>query len=375
MKVPIFDLKREYKYQEKEILKAIKGVLKKQEWILGEEVSKLEEKISNYLKVKYATGVASGTDALILSLRAMALKLKGKEFFDGEDEIITTPFTFVSSASSILHSGAMPYFVDIEKESFNIDLALVKKAINKKTKGIVLVHLFGNPNNMDDVLKICKENNLFLIEDMAQAIGAEYNGKKIGSFGDLSALSFFPSKNLGGYGDGGMVLTDDETLSSFVNILRKHGGKDKYNVEILGYNSRLDTIQAAVLLARFKYLEEFNEKRKKIAFSYFENLKDVKEIKIPKQEGGVYHQYTLRVLNGKRDGLKEFLQKNGISTGIYYPYPLHKMKVFEGRCKIFKDLKVAEETSKEVLSLPIEPLLKEEEILFVVRKIKEFYKI
>lgn len=373
MKIPILNLKREYQYQKKEIFKAIKETLKKQNWILGEEVSTLEKTLSKYLNLNYAISVASGTDALILSLRALALKIKGKDFFDKDDEIITTPFTFVSTASSILHCKARPVFVDIEPKSFNLNPENLKKAINKKTKGVILVHLYGNPEKIIEVEKICKENELFLIEDIAQAIGAETNGKKAGSFGDISALSFFPSKNLGAFGDGGMVFTNDETLANTTSILRKHGGKDKYNVEILGYNSRLDTIQAGILLAKFKYLNEFNENRKKIAENYIKSLKDLKEIILPEQEGGVWHQFTIRVLNEKRDELKNFLENKGINTAIYYPYPLHKMKVFQKICKIPFPLKQAEEASKEVLSLPIDPLLKKNEIEFIIKSIKKFF--
>lgn len=374
MKIPILDLKREYNYQKKEILNSIKETLKKQNWILGEEVAELEKALSKYLNLKYAISVASGTDALILSLRALALKIKKKEFFDEDDEIITTPFTFIATASSILHCKATPVFVDIN-ESFNLNPENLKKAINKKTKGVIFVHLYGNPENLIEVQKICKENELFLVEDIAQAIGAEVNGKKAGSFGDIAALSFFPSKNLGAFGDGGMVFTNDETLANTVNILRKHGGKDKYNVEILGYNSRLDTIQAAILLAKFKFLKEFNENRKKIAKNYIINLKDLKEIILPEQKSGVWHQFTIRVLNKKRDALKDFLENKGINTAIYYPYPLHQMKVFQKRCKIPFPLKEAEKASKEVLALPIEPLLKKNEIEFITKSIKAFFNL
>lgn len=373
MRIPILDLKREYNYQKKEILKSIKETLKKQNWILGEEVSALEKELSKYLNLNYGIGVASGTDALILSLRTLALKIKKKEFFDKDDEIITTPFTFVATASSILHSGATPVFVDICAESFNLNPENLKKAINKKTKGVIFVHLYGNPENIIEVEKICKENKFFLVEDIAQAIGAQVNEKKAGAFGDISALSFFPSKNLGAFGDGGMVFTNDEILANTTNILRKHGGKDKYNVEILGYNSRLDTIQASILLAKFKFLKEFNEKRKKIAKNYIKNLKDVKKIILPKQNGGVWHQFTIRVLNKRREELKNFLEKKGINTAIYYPYPLHKMKLFDGRCKIPFSLKESEKASNEVLSLPIDPLLKDNEINFIIKSIKEFF--
>lgn len=374
MKIPILDLKREYNHQKKEIDKYLKKIFNKQNWILGEEVLELEKILSKYLNLKYGIGVASGTDALILSLRAMAYKIKGKGFFDEEDEIITTPFTFVASASSILHSGAKVVFIDIDPVSFNLNFEIVKKAINKKTRGIIFVHLYGNPQNINEISKICKENNLFLIEDIAQSIGAEFEEKKAGSFGNVSALSFFPSKNLGCYGDGGMVFTNDEEMAERVKILRKHGGKDKYNVEILGYNSRLDTIQAAILLAKFKYLNKFNNLRRKVASNYYENLKDLKEIILPDQNGGVFHQFTIRVLNGKRDELKDYLEKKGVQTVIYYPHPLHKMKLFEGNCKIPFELKESEKASSEVLSLPIEPLLKENELKYICRKIKEFFK-
>ena len=380
MNIPLLDLKREYDYMKNDVNEAIKKCLQHQKWILGEEVKELEKKVSEYIGIKYCVGVASGTDALVISLRALAIKKRKKNYWEKEDLIITTPFTFTATGDAILRSGATPLFIDVNLDTLNIDIEKVEEVLNSeyssKIVGILPVHLYGNPCEIEEMKKLAEKYNLFVVEDCAQSFGAEYNGKKTGSFGDINAFSFFPSKNLGGFGDGGMVGTDDEKLFGISEMLRKHGGKDKYNVNYIGYNSRLDTIQAGILLAKMKYLNEFNIRRRKISQIYSEELKNIEFIKTPVEKNSgfsVYNQYTIRIKNGKRDELKKYLEENGIKTAIYYPLPLHKMKVFEGKSEIFGSLENSEKLCEEVLSLPIEPLLTESEIEYVVSKVKKFF--
>jgi len=384
MVIPILDLKREYQYMKKDIDEAIKTCLAHQKWILGPEVEQLEKRVSQYLNVKHCIGVSSGTDALVLSLRALAIKLKGKEYFDKTDEIITTTFTFTATGDAILRSGATPVFVDIDPITFNLDPEQIKsylttQPVNNLTKvvGIVPVHLYGQICDMEEILRIAKEYNLFVVEDVAQAFGAKQqvvNGKwqMAGSIGNAGCFSFFPSKNLGGFGDGGMVSTNDDEIAELVRMLLKHGGKDKYNVDHIGYNARLDTIQAGILLAKFKFLDEFNEKRRKIAQFYTKELSKTENIILPSSIGyHVFHQYTIRILNGKRDTVQKYLKEKGIDTMVYYPLCLHQMKVFKERCKTLPALENSIRATKEVLSLPIEPLLTEDELNIVVNFLKD----
>jgi len=349
----------------------------KAKYILGPEVSELEQKIANYIGTKHAIGVSSGTDALVLSLRALAIKNKAQEYWDKEHLVITTPFTFTATGDAILRAGATPLFVDIDPDTFNINPEQIKLALEKygnNVVGIIPVHLYGQPANMDEITKIAKENNLFVVEDCAQSFGAKWDGRQTGSFGDTGCFSFFPSKNLGGFGDGGMITTDDDELAEIIKMLRKHGGKDKYNVDHIGYNARLDTIQAAILLAKMKYIDEFNNRRREIASFYNEDLKEIAWIKTPqvhKKAYHVYHQYTIRVLN-KRDEVQKKLKEEGIQTMIYYPVSLHQMKVFKNRCECLGELKNSTEATKQVLSLPIEPMYGEEVCRKVVEGIRKY---
>lgn len=391
--IPILDLKKQYRYIMEEIEDALLKTAADAQYILGPQVKELEDKIAKYLDVKHCIGASSGTEALVLSLRALAIKLKGQEYFDKADEIITTPFTFTATGDAILRAGATPVFVDIDLATYNIDPSKIEEYLKStirnpqsKIRGIIPVHLYGQPCNMDEIMKIAKEYNLFVLEDVAQAFGGTWNGKKLGSVGVAGTFSFFPSKNLGGFGDGGMVSTNDDELAELMRMLLKHGGKDKYNVEHIGYNARLDTLQAAILLAKFKYIDEFNERRRKIAEIYNHELSSVHGVVIPmnhstiqpcnkatsqNHDGHVYHQYTLRVNNGKRDALQTHLKEKGISTMVYYPVPLHKMKVFEGRCKLSGSLKDSENAVTEVLSLPVEPLQTEDITHEVIKSIRE----
>ncbi len=378
-KIPILDLKREYKYMKTGIDQAIRQCLGHQQWILGPEVKEFEDKVAKYIRTSHCIGVSSGTDALVLSLRALAIKTKGKEYFDRGDKIITTPFTFTATADAILRSGATPIFVDIDPATFNIDPLKIEACLKvlKGVVGIIPVHLYGQSCDMDAIKGLAKKKRLFVVEDAAQSFGGMWNKKKLGSIGDVGVFSFFPSKNLGCFGDGGMVSTNDAGIADIVRQLLKHGGKDKYNVNHIGYNARLDTVQAAVLLAKFSFLDELNEKRIAISRIYQKALSDIPDLVLPSHDRRVKHvfnQYTLRVGGGKRDALAEHLQQKGITTMVYYPVPLHKMKVFENRSIIFDHLKQVQQASHEVLSLPIEPLFEEAEILLVVEEIRKFFK-
>ncbi len=292
--------------------------------------------------------------------------------------MITTPFTFTATGDAILRSGATPLFVDIELESYTINPELIKKVLDKygsKVKGIVPVHLYGHPCNMDEIMDIAREYNLFVVEDCAQSFSTKWDGKMTGSFGDVGCFSFFPSKNLGGFGDGGMITTNNEEVAEVIRMLLKHGGKDKYNVDHIGYNARLDTIQAAVLLAKMQYIDEFTERRRKIASIYNEELKDLNWLKTPYEHPKayhVYHQYTIRLTGKDRNQLQRYLKENGIDSMVYYPVPLHKMKVFiNNGMEIFESLENSELASKSVLSLPIEPLMEEREVDIIVETIKQ----
>ncbi len=364
----LVDLKKQYKLIKKEIDGAIKRVLDSSRFIGGEEVENLEAEIARFSGVKYAIGVNSGTDALFVSLKALGI---GKG-----DEVITTPFTFIATAGVIANCGAKPVFVDIKLDTFNINPSKIEKKITKKTKAILPVHLFGQMANMDEIMRIAKKYKLYVIEDAAQAIGAEYKGKKSGTVGDLGCFSFFPAKNLGAYGDGGMVATHNPDLAEKIRLLRNHGSspKEKYLNLILGTNSRLDAIQAAILRVKLKYLNKWNRKRNEIARYYNKLLKGVSDIVTPKILSGathIFHQYTVRTK--KRDELTSYLRENNIPTMIYYPLPLHLQPAFKYLGYKKGDFPEAEKATEEVLSLPIYPELSKKEQNFIVRKIKEFY--
>lgn len=358
---------------------AILKTITQAKYILGPEVKDLEQKIAEYIGVRYCIGVASGTDALVLSLRALAIKKKGIEFWQKDDLIITTPFTFVATGDAILRAGATPLFVDIDPLNYNIDPSKIKEAIEKyssRVVGIIPVHLYGQSCEMDEIMSIAKQHNLFVVEDVAQAFGGMWKSRKLGSIGTVGCFSFFPSKNLGGFGDGGMIATNDNEIAELVRMLLRHGGKDKYNVEHIGYNARLDTIQAAILLSKCEYIEKLNERRRKAAEIYNEELKNVNGIVIPKDQKNthhVYHQYTIRVLNAKRNNLQRYLEEKGIRSMVYYPVPLHKMKVFNERCMVSGNLGESEKASREVLSLPIGPLYSNDKLERVIKSIEDFF--
>jgi dTDP-4-amino-4,6-dideoxygalactose transaminase len=364
----MLDLKREYQYLKSDIDASIARALDHQGWILGPEVKEFEKRVAAHIGTKHAVGVASGTDALVLAMRALALKRRGEEYFRHEDEVITTTFTFTATGDAIIRAGATPVYVDIDPLTYNIDPARVADAVTDRTVGIVPVHLYGQACAMDRIQAVAAKSGLFVVEDVAQAFGAEFQDRRCGAIGDAGAFSFFPSKNLGGFGDGGMVTTDDDELARYVDALRKHGGKDKYNVDLLGYNSRLDTLQAAVLLAKLGRIDEFNARRKFIAQCYTCELSGVTPPPASTNGDHVFHQYTLRAFD--RDSLAARLKERGVATMVYYPVPLHRMKVFANRSRVSGSLAQAERAAQEVLSLPIEPLLRPEEVSHVVESVR-----
>lgn len=365
MNIQMVDLKRQYLKYKTEIDKAIYEVLDSTQFILGKKVAEFEKNAAEYLGVKYAIGVANGTDALQIAMMAVGI---GKD-----DEVITTPFTFVATTETIVMLGAKPVYVDIDPMTYNIDPQKIKEKITSKTKAILPVHLYGNPSEMDEILKIAKEHNLFVIEDSAQGFGSEYKGKKVCSFGDVACISFFPSKNLGCYGDGGMVVTNNEEIHQKVRMIASHGSKVRYVHEILGMNSRLDALQAAILNVKLKYIDEWNQKRIEYAKMYSDKLSTIKQVKTPEYKNYVkhiFHQYTIRVEN--REELLKYLASKNIPTAIHYPVPLHLQPAFRGFAEE-GSLPEAELAAKQVLSLPMHPDLLEEEIEYVTNSIKEFY--
>jgi len=365
MAVPQFDLTRQYKKIEREVEAKVRETLASGAYILGPALVNFEKSFAEYNEVKYAFGVASGTDALLLALRAADIK--------PGDEVITTAFTFFATAEVIAILGAKPVFADIKLDSYNIDPEDIARKITPRTKAIMPVHLFGLPCNMDPILKLAKEHNLVVIEDCAQAVGSQYKGKKAGSFGDFGCFSFFPTKNLGCCGDGGAIITNREEMAEKIRMLRVHGSKKKYYHEFLGYNSRLDTIQAAILEVKLKHLDEWIESRRSIANFYNSSLRDI-VIQVPEEQIDtfhVYHQYTLRVEN--RDKLVEHLKMKGIGTAIYYPLPLHLQPALKHLGYKPQTLPNTERACEEVISLPIFPELERREMEEVVNAIREFY--
>lgn len=364
--IPMLDLKREYLHRKAAIDAAITRCLDHQRWILGPEVGELEGEVASRFGHRHCVGVSSGTEALVLALRAIAIRRTGKEYFDRQDLVITTPFTFTATGDAILRAGATPLFVDIDPATFNLDPAKVHEAVAAcagRVVGILVVHLYGRSCEMAKFKEVADSEGLFLVEDVAQAFGGRWQSRYLGSLGEAGAFSFFPSKNLGCYGDGGMVATSDKELADLCRMLLKHGGRDKYNVDHIGYNARLDTIQAAVLLAKIGDLEEMNEKRREIASLYARELAGVVGIILPEEaEGHVFHQYTIRVPGGGRDALQKALAEEGIASMVYYPVPLHRMGVFRERMSVHGTLTEGERAAEEVLSLPIGPLMSEPEV-------------
>jgi dTDP-4-amino-4,6-dideoxygalactose transaminase len=362
--IPILDLKAQYQSIKDEMDAAVLGVMASGYFVLGPNVKALEAEVAEYVGYQRGIGVASGTDALRLSLAALGI--------GPGDEVITTPFTFVATANTISHAGARPVFVDIDPRTFNIAPGAIEAAVTERTKAIVPVHLYGQPAEISAIMDIARRYKLYVIEDCAQAIGAEENGRRVGSFGDVACFSFYPTKNLGAYGDGGMVVTDDPEIAGRVDVLRRQGGKTKYYHEVLGFNSRLDEMQAALLRVKLGYLDGWQARRRRVAARYDELLGAL-DVVTPFVRPGVthvYHQYTVRVPH--RDELRQFLKERGISTMIYYPLPLHLQKLYHELGYVEGSLPTSEQAGREVLSLPMYPELTDEQIQAVVEAIGAF---
>ena len=358
------DLNVQYRSIRKEIDRAVRDVLESGRFIMGSQVTAFEEEIADYCYVRYGIGCASGTDALMMALMAVGVS--------PGDEVITTPFTFAATAEVIALLGAKPIFVDIEQDTYLIDVDKTEKAVTRKTKAIIPVHLYGQCADMDRINGLAGEHKLVVIEDACQAVGATYKNRRSCSLGEMGCLSFFPSKNLGAYGDGGMVLTSDETLAKKLRMIRDHGSDRRYHHAVLGVNSRLDALQAAILCVKLKHIDEWNEARRDRAALYSELLRDTAVVTPMTDESNehVFHQYSIRVED--RDGLQKHLEGVGIATAIHYPVPLHLQPAFCHFGKGEGSLPVSEAVAREIVSLPMYPELEEEAIQYIVEKIVEF---
>lgn len=353
MNLPMVDLKAEYELLKDELEQATLAALAATQYIGGPNVRAFEQEATAYCGVKHAIACASGTDALLLSLRACGVQ--------PGDEVITTPFTFVATASTITLCGAKPVFVDIDPQTYNLDPAQVEAAITPRTRAIVPVHLYGQPAHLEPLAALCRKHGLRLIEDAAQSFGAEYGGRKSGAYGDLGCFSFYPSKNLGACGDGGMVVTDDDELAEKVRVLASHGSRERYHHSVLGYNSRLDELQAAILRVKLKRIDEFNRQRRRAAHAYNARFEGSGLI-TPHEDGRglhVFHQYTLQ--SGRRDAVQAALAAAGIASAIYYPIPLHRQELYADQYQGIT-LPVTEAAVQRVVSLPISPLLTEAQV-------------
>lgn len=365
--INLFDLKKQYLPIKEEIDEAIREVIESSSFVLGQKVEEFENNFSNYCNAKYSVGVSSGTDALYLSLKALGIGLG--------DEVITTTYTFIGTVLAISKCGAKPVLIDCEKEDYNISVKQIESAITEKTKAIIPVHLYGQPVNMDYLLELAKKYNLNIIEDACQAHGAEYKGKRIGSIGKISCFSFYPTKNLGGYGDGGAITTNDFDLAEKIKLLRNCGQKIKYHSIEKGDNCRLDELQATVLNVKLKYLDRWNEQRRENAKLYNELLDDEKNIITPFEKNDVKHMYHLYVIRTQiREKLIEGLKSKGISTGVSYPIPVHLQDAYKDLGYNKESFPNAIECSENILSLPIFPELEKQEIEFIVKSIKEIIK-
>lgn len=365
MKVDLLDLNVQYHNIHDKVDKAIKDVLESTHFIMGPNVKEFEKEAAEFTGVKHALGVANGTDAIMLILKALGV--------GPGDEVITTPYTFFASAETTSVLGATPVFADIDKNTLCIDPESIEKKITDKTKAIIPVHIFGQMCDMDKIMEISKKYDIPVIEDACQAIGAEYKGKKAGSIGIAGTYSFFPTKNLGCYGDGGMVVTNSDELAEKVRMLRVHGAREKYRHEAIGYNSRLDEIQAAVLRVKLNYLNEWSLNRYERAQVYHGLLKDT-DIVVPFEDENckhVYHQYVIRC--ERRDELAKYLNEKGIGTAIYYPIPVHLLEVYKSLGYKEGDLPISDKACEKALALPMFPELTTEQQEYVVQCIKDFY--
>lgn len=367
MKVPLIDLREQYETIQKEIDQAIKRVILDSAFVGGKYLKKFEREFARFCRVKFCTGVGNGTDALYIALRALGI---GKG-----DEVITVANSFIATSEAITMTGARVVFVDCDPETYTIDVEKTISAINQKTKAIIPVHLYGHPADMFAFKKIAQENGLFLIEDACQAHGAEINGKRVGSLGDLACFSFYPAKNLGAYGDGGAIVTNNRDLAIKCKKISDHGRLKKYEHEFEGVNSRLDGLQSAILSVKLKHLEKWTDKRRTIAQLYNKLLKD-SDVITPKERNGVKHVYHLYVVRVKdRDTVQEKLAKKGITTGIHYPTALPNLPAYRYLGYSSKDFPIATALSKEILSLPIYPEMSKEQVEYVCHHLKKAVRV
>ena len=373
MRVPFMDLRRQYETIKFEIDESITRVIESGQFILGPEVESFEREISAYIGVRHSIGVASGTDALWLGLKAVGV--------GPGDTVIVPSFTFGATASAVQMVGASPVFADVNTATFNLDPGHVRSLLESRprlreqAKAIIAVHLYGQPADMEAILLLAQEYGLAVVEDAAQAIGAEFQGRKVGSIGQVGCFSFFPTKNLGAYGDGGLVVTDDDELAQRVRMLRAHGSSQKYHHMLSGTNSRLDSLQAAILRAKRPYLDGWSAARQHHANYYEVGLSGRAAIITPERlpdRTHVFYQYTIRVNDGRRNSLQEHLNERGIGSEVYYPLPLHLQPAFRGLGYCQGDLPESERACREVLSLPIFPELEEEEMDYVVESVTDF---
>ena len=363
MLVPLIDLKIQYQNIKNEINTAVEAVLASGNFILGPEVAKLEEEIARYFGSKYAIGVNSGTDALFLAVKALGIK-------EG-DEVIVPAFSFFATAETVTLAGAKVVFTDIRPDTYTLNVKQLEEKITPRTRAIMPVQLYGQPADMDQIVYFAKKHNLKVIEDCAQSIGAEYRGKKAGNIGDIGCLSFFPTKNLGCAGDGGMVLTNNEEYANTVKVLRAHGSSKKYVHSEIGINSRLDEVQAAIVRIKLKYIQAWNEKRRKNAKFYNATLKGVVTPYEQDFVKHIYHQYTVRIENGRREAFQAFLKEQGIATAVHYPIPMHKQEAYT-KLGYNVSMPESEKAAAEVCSLPNYPEMTEKMLNHVAMTINNF---
>ena len=372
-KIQMVDLKGQYDQIQEQVNQSVLNTIASTQFINGPQVKDFQEHLESYLNVKHVIPCANGTDALQIALMGLGLK--------PGDEVITADFTFAATVEVISLLGLTPVLVDVDPATFNIDLESVEKVISPKSKAIIPVHLFGQAADMEGIMALAEKHNLYVVEDNAQSIGADYtfydgSKKRTGTIGDIGTTSFFPSKNLGAYGDGGAIFTNNDELAHTIRGMVNHGMYVRYHHDVVGVNSRLDSVQAAILDIKLKYLDYYNESRKAAALKYNQRLKDHPNLIIPYRKGDcdshVYHQYTLRVIDADRDGLVQHLNNNNIPCGIYYPIPLHQQKAYTSERYKAEDFNVTLQIVNEVISLPMHTELSDDQIDFITDTIKEF---
>ena len=365
MRVPFIDLTREYREIKQEVHRAFEQVMKSGHFVLGNEGELFEKEFARYCGVPFAVSVNSGTDALFFSIRALGI--------GHGDEVILSANTFISCAYAISSVGAVPVFVDIDMETYNIDPVCVEAAVTKKTKAIIGVHMYGQIARMEELRAVAKKHSLFILEDASHAHGALYKKKRAGSFGDIGVFSLYPTKNMGVYGDGGIVTTRSKKIAENIRSLRNYGQTKKYHYEIMGYNSRLDELQAAFARIKLRYLDEWNRRRIAAARMYSKLLADV-PVKLPVQEFGTRHvYYTFVIRTEKRDGLQEYLRRHGIETLVHYPVPIHQQTVFTKLKHRTESVHYTEHYSREIISLPLSPWITPEEIEYVCTYVSSYF--